>query len=91
MSGHALRLLVAVVLLAPAVLVSPSSAAAQEVTYADHVAPIVRERCVTCHREGGAAPMPLLTYEDARPYASLIKAKVESKCYISTTPGGSAG
>lgn len=79
MSGHALRLLVAVVLLAPAVLVSPPSAAAQEVTYADHVAPIVRERCVTCHREGGAAPMPLLTYEDARPYAPLIKAKVESR------------
>ena len=79
MLDHALRLLVAVVLLAPAVLVSPPSAAAQEVTYADHVAPIVRERCVTCHREGGAAPMPLLTYEDARPYAPLIKAKVESR------------
>jgi mono/diheme cytochrome c family protein len=79
MSGHALRLLVAVVLLAPAVLVSPSSAAAQEVTYADHVAPIVRERCVTCHREGGAAPMPLLTYEDARPFAPLIRDRVENR------------
>ncbi len=53
--------------------------AAQEVTYAGDVAPIVWEHCVSCHREGGVAPMPLLTYEDVKKYAPLIKPKVVSR------------
>ena len=44
-------------------------ASAQDVTYAEHVAPILMENCVTCHRPGEVAPMALLTYEDASRYA----------------------
>ncbi|SVB65640.1 uncharacterized protein METZ01_LOCUS218494, partial [marine metagenome] len=58
---------------------SPGWAAAQNVTYADDVAPIVWDRCVTCHRDGGSAPMSLLGYEDARSRALLIKRKVMSR------------
>ena len=58
-------------------LVSP--ARAQDVTYANDVAPILWEHCVTCHREGGVAPMSLLSYEDARSYAPLIKPKIVSR------------
>src|ERR1044071_9268022 len=46
------------------------------VTFARHVAPILQKRCEECHRQGGMAPMPLVTYEEARPWARSIKEKV---------------
>lgn len=47
-----------------------------KVTWDREVAPIVQARCVTCHRDGGPAPMSLATYEDARPWAKAIKEEV---------------
>ena len=41
-------------------------------TYADDVAPILMARCVPCHRPGQVAPFPLLTYENARRWATSI-------------------
>src|SRR2546427_11798354 len=41
--------------------------------YNEHVFPILRERCGTCHVDGGAAPMSLLTYKDAVPWAESIR------------------
>ena len=38
-------------------------------TFAKDVAPILQARCQTCHRPGEAAPMSLLTYQEARPWA----------------------
>jgi hypothetical protein len=46
------------------------------VTWAGDVERIVKARCITCHREGGAAPMPLTTYAEARPWAKAIKEEV---------------
>ncbi len=40
-----------------------------EVTFTGDVAPIFVERCMTCHRPGEIAPMSLLSYEEARPWA----------------------
>src|SRR5207248_410055 len=40
------------------------------------VAPILFANCVTCHRPGEVAPMSLLTYQDARPWARDIKTRV---------------
>jgi hypothetical protein len=45
-------------------------------TYSKDVAPIVFAQCTTCHRPGEIAPMSLLTYKDARPWARSIAAKV---------------
>ena len=52
---------------------------AQEVTFTKDVAPILYENCVTCHRPGSFAPMSLLTYENARLYAPLMKLKVQTR------------
>jgi hypothetical protein len=41
-------------------------------TYEQDVAPIIRAKCAACHRPGGAAPMSLLTYADAYPWAESI-------------------
>jgi hypothetical protein len=49
---------------------------AQAPTFAKDVAPILFRNCASCHRPGEIGPMPLLTYEDARPYAGMIKEKV---------------
>jgi hypothetical protein len=48
-------------------------------TFARDVAPIFQEKCQTCHRPGQMAPMSLLTFEDARPWARAIKTKVEAR------------
>jgi hypothetical protein len=42
-------------------------------TYNEHVFPIVHGRCGRCHVEGGVAPMSLMTYKDARPWAEAIR------------------
>ena len=64
-----------------AMIVMPAPAAGQaaDVTFARDVAPILNENCVECHRPGSVAPMSLLTYEDARPWAELIKYNVEGR------------
>jgi hypothetical protein len=45
-------------------------------TFAKDVAPILQARCQTCHRPGEAAPMSLLTYQEARPWAKAMKEAV---------------
>src|SRR5436305_5440000 len=46
------------------------------VTFTRDVAPILQRSCQNCHRPGSIAPMSLLTYKDARPWARSIKEKV---------------
>jgi len=48
-------------------------AAAPEVTYTKHIAPILQRSCESCHRVNGVAPMSLSTYEETRPWARAIK------------------
>jgi hypothetical protein len=48
-------------------------------TYAKDVAPIVYDKCTMCHRPGEVAPMALLSYEDVRPWARVIKNKVMAR------------
>ncbi|MFY9573334.1 MAG: cytochrome c [Blastocatellia bacterium] len=76
-----LPLLVAVCLIALAASNSSSanSSNKKEATFTRDVAPIFFKNCAECHRSGEAAPMSLLTYKDARPWARSIKEKVVSK------------
>jgi len=48
-------------------------------TFSKDVLPILQKNCQSCHRPGEIGPMPLLTYEQARPYARAIKRATESK------------
>jgi hypothetical protein len=49
------------------------------VTFTKEVAPIFQKSCQNCHRPGSIAPMSLITYEDARPWARSIKQRVEMR------------
>ena len=53
-----------------------TTAQTDEVTYSRDVAPILQRSCQTCHRVGEMGPMSLMTYEEVRPWAPLIKMKV---------------
>src|SRR5687767_6937992 len=48
-------------------------------TFAKDVAPIFQEKCETCHRPGSIAPMSLQTFEETRPWARSIRARVEAR------------
>jgi Copper type II ascorbate-dependent monooxygenase, N-terminal domain len=50
-------------------------------TFSHDVAPILYSRCVSCHRDGGVAPFPLVTYAAAAKRARLI-ATVTAKRYM---------
>jgi hypothetical protein len=52
---------------------------ARQVTFTKDVAPVFQRACQNCHRPGAIAPMSLLTYEDARPWARSIKQKVTAR------------
>ena len=45
-------------------------------TFSRDVAPILQRSCQHCHQPAGIAPMSLLTYRDARPWARSIKDRV---------------
>src|SRR5207237_5086240 len=51
-------------------------ASAADVTFTKDVAPILQRSCQNCHRPDSIAPMPLLTYEQARPWAKAIRENV---------------
>src|SRR4029077_13588147 len=49
------------------------------VTFTRDVLPVLQKNCQTCHRPGQIAPMSLLTYQDARPWAKAMKAAVSAR------------
>jgi len=47
-------------------------AVGDSITYAKHVAPILFQHCVECHRPGEVAPFSLLSFADAKKRATMI-------------------
>src|SRR5262249_55154143 len=54
-------------------------AASDSPTFYKDVLPILQPNCQSGHRPGEVAPMSLLTYESARPWARAIKTAVAKK------------
>lgn len=51
----------------------------ETVTYSEHVATVFNQHCVTCHRPNDVAPMSLLDYKSARPWAKSIRTAVVNR------------
>ncbi len=49
------------------------------VTFHKEIEPLLQDHCQVCHRPGEIGPMPLLTYQEARPWAKAIKQAVLSR------------
>src|SRR5579862_2455532 len=62
-----------------ACLAAGAVAGAAEPTFTRDVAPILYKHCVGCHHSNDIAPMPLVTYKEARPWAASIKEAVLSR------------
>lgn len=62
------------------VMALPALAGAQEApTYAREVSRIMQENCQGCHQPGQIGPMSFTSYEEIRPWAPLIKMRVEQR------------
>jgi mono/diheme cytochrome c family protein len=48
-------------------------------TWTEQISRIFHHHCVSCHREGGQAPLPLTSYEQVRPWAKAIKYAILSR------------
>ena len=67
----------AVVLAFPVVAAAQTAAPAP--TFTKDVAVIFQEKCESCHRPDSIAPMSLVTYDEARPWARSIKNRVVAR------------
>ncbi|MSO84017.1 MAG: hypothetical protein EXQ53_12110 [Acidobacteria bacterium] len=52
---------------------------APQATFSKDVAPILQQKCQECHQPNSIAPMSLITFQDARPWARSIKQRVLSR------------
>lgn len=76
---HATRFVSTLALALLVAAAAPVAATDETVTWSGEVAPILFQNCVKCHRPGEIAPMSLLSYEDARPWAKSMKRKVSQR------------
>src|SRR6185369_6365347 len=61
------------------------------VTFNKDIAPIFFKNCIACHRQGEIAPMSLVTYKEARPWAKAIREKVITRAMPPWHADGSVG
>ena len=53
--------------------------ASQTVTYSEHIAPILYNNCIKCHRPNQVAPFSLLTYDDAARHGRDMVMQTQSR------------
>lgn len=46
---------------------------AQPVNFSEHIAPIIYQKCTSCHRQGEVAPMPLTNYDEVKSWRQMVK------------------
>ena len=49
------------------------------ISYSERIAPLLAERCVSCHRPGGVGPWAMTSYETVRGFAPMIREVVRTK------------
>jgi len=74
-----MRLRLGALAIVPLLTVPATVMAADAPTFTKDVAPIFQEKCQVCHRPGSMAPMSLVNYQDARPWARSIRNQVASR------------
>src|SRR5215470_3362502 len=60
-------------------VVTAEAAAPAQVTFSKDIAPIFQAKCQECHQPNSIAPMSLITYLDARPWAKAIRDRVSAR------------
>lgn len=57
----------------------PPDLGADQVTFAQHISPLLQAECAQCHTQGGIGPFTLKTYEEVRGLSPVILASVEAR------------
>ena len=70
MARFAFRFTIAALISSAALAVGADAAVP---TFSKDIAPVLQRSCQNCHNEQGLAPMALMTYQQARPWAKSIK------------------
>jgi hypothetical protein len=78
-SGVAVLAVIGAAWLAGARPSAQAPAAKPAPTFTKDIAPIFQNKCEACHRPDNMAPMSLISYEDARPWARAIAQRVETR------------
>jgi len=65
----------------------------EQVTYREHIAPLMAEYCVSCHQQGSIGPFALTSYDDAKMWgrASAIAVKARTMPPFLADDSGSCG
>jgi hypothetical protein len=74
-----LRISVSALALAGFVGATVNKPSTSSTTFYRDVLPILQKHCQHCHRVGEIAPMPLVTYDDVRPWARQIATNTRSR------------
>ena len=57
----------------------PKPAKAKEVTFAEHVAPVLKKHCWECHKAGGSAPFALTAYKQVSSRAAALAEVIQDQ------------
>lgn len=63
----------------------------EEVTYSEHIAPILQRECQSCHRQGEVAPFSLVDYSDAQAWATEIAVYTKARLMPPWKPAAGYG
>jgi hypothetical protein len=50
-----------------------------QISYAERIAPLLTEKCMSCHREGGVAPWAMNSYDRLRGFAPMMREVIRTK------------
>jgi len=64
---------------AAAALASTKPSPSSQPTFSRDIAPIFQRSCQACHHQGTSAPMPLVAYDEVRPWARSIRQRVANR------------
>ncbi len=52
---------------------------AAKISYVKDIAPIIQEKCISCHQQGGIGPMTLVNYNDIKGHSLMIREVVRTR------------
>jgi hypothetical protein len=78
-AGYGRKLQAGLIGIGAVLLMAAQAAAAETPTFSKDVAPILQAKCQSCHQPNSIAPMSLMTFQEARPWARSMKERVNSR------------
>lgn len=51
----------------------------KQITYSEHIAPILQKNCLTCHHQDGIAPVALTDYDNVKAYTAKIVEQTQAR------------